>query len=89
MRRARVKISGDVQGVFFRASCADVARALDVAGWVRNVSGGAVEAVFEGDDRDVEAMLRWCRVGPPLARVDRVGWVDEAPSGETGFRIEH
>jgi acylphosphatase len=89
MRRARVKISGKVQGVFFRTSCADAARAHDVAGWVRNVPGGAVEAVFEGDDRDVEAMLRWCRVGPPLARVDRVGWVDEAPSGETGFRIEH
>ena len=34
-------------------------------------------------------MLRWCRVGPPLARVDRVGWVDETPAGETGFRIEH
>ncbi len=88
MRRARVKISGNVQGVFFRTSCAEAARTLDVSGWVRNVPGGAVEAVFEGNDRDVEAMLSWCRVGPPLARVDRVGWVDEAPAGEAGFRIE-
>lgn len=88
MRRARVKIWGKVQGVFFRTSCADAARAVDVSGWVRNVPGGAVEAVFEGDDGDVEAMLGWCRVGSPLARVDRVGWVDELPAGEMGFRIE-
>ena len=47
MRRARVKVSGNVQGVFFRTSCADQARALDLSGWVRNVPGGAVEAEFE------------------------------------------
>ncbi|HEU4865720.1 MAG TPA: acylphosphatase [Actinomycetota bacterium] len=89
MRRARVKVSGNVQGVFFRTACADAARAVGVSGSVRNVPGGAVEAVFEGEDRGVEAMLRWCRVGPPLARVEHVGWVDETPTGETGFRIEH
>jgi acylphosphatase len=46
-----------------------------------------VEAVFEGPDASVAGMLAWCRVGPPLARVDRVDWVEEAPTGVSGFRI--
>jgi acylphosphatase len=86
MRRVRVSISGHVQGVFFRASCAGRAEELALSGWVRNAEGGGVEAVFEGPDASVARMLAWCRVGPPLARVDRVDWVEEAPTGETGFR---
>jgi acylphosphatase len=89
MRRVRVSISGHVQGVFFRASCADLAERLGLSGWVRNVSGGAVEAVFEGRASAVAKMLTWCREGPPLARVDRVRSVEEAPTGEVGFRIVH
>jgi acylphosphatase len=87
MRRVRVYISGDVQGVFFRTSCADLAERLGLSGWVRNVEGGRVEAVFEGTEPAVEQMLIWCRKGPPLARVDRMGSVDEAPTGGSGFRI--
>lgn len=87
MRRVRVHISGDVQGVFFRASCADLARGSAVSGWVRNDAGGGVEAVFEGDDTAVEQMVGWCRDGPPHARVERVEAVDEPPTGETGFRV--
>lgn len=89
MRRVRVYISGHVQGVFFRASCADLAEEHGLSGWIRNVAGGDVEAVFEGTDSAVEQMLTWCREGPPLARVDRVGSVDEAPTGGSGFRITH
>lgn len=87
MRRVRVRISGHVQGVFFRTSCARLAEELALSGWVRNVEGGGVEAVFEGADASVARMLAWCRVGPPLARVDRVGSVEEAPTGGSGFRI--
>ena len=87
MRRVRVHISGHVQGVFFRASCADRAEGLGLSGWIRNVAGGDVEAVFEGTESAVEQMLTWCREGPPLARVDRVGSVDEAPTGGSGFHI--
>jgi acylphosphatase len=87
MRRVRVHISGHVQGVFFRTSCADLAERLGLSGWVRNVEGGGVEAVFEGTESAVEQMLSWCRDGPPLARVDRMGSVDEAPTGASGFRI--
>ena len=87
MRRVRVHISGHVQGVFFRTSCADLAERLGLSGWVRNIEGGGVEAVFEGTESAVERMLSWCREGPPLARVDRLEPVDEVPTGGSGFRI--
>ena len=87
MRRVRVLVSGRVQGVFFRASCAGRAEELGLSGWIRNVAGGDVEAVFEGTRSAVEQMVRWCREGPPLARVDRIEVVDEPPTGESGFRI--
>ena len=89
MRRVRVSISGHVQGVFFRTSCAGLAERLGVSGWVRNVPGGGVEAVFEGSEPAVEQMVTWCREGPPHARVDRVRSEEESPTGEAGFRIVH
>ncbi len=87
MRRAGVTVFGRVQGVFFRASCAKLARELGLSGWIRNAHGGGVEAVFEGADAAVERMVAWCREGPPSARVDRVEVREDAPTGETGFRI--
>ena len=87
VRRVRVVVEGRVQGVFFRASCADEARRLGLVGWVRNRDDGAVEAALEGDDRAVAAMVRWCRAGPPLATVERVDEADDVPLGETTFRI--
>jgi acylphosphatase len=87
MRRVRTRISGRVQGVFFRSSCADRAKALGLSGWVRNALDGGVEAVFEGDDAGVESMLAWCRKGPPYAQVDRVEVLEEAPTGAEGFRV--
>lgn len=82
-----MRILGRVQGVFFRASCARQATALGVAGWVRNGADGSVEAVFEGEDRAVAAILRWCRTGPRGARVDEVVVTDEAPEGLAGFEV--
>jgi acylphosphatase len=78
-----------VQGVFFRTSCAGLAETLGLSGWVRNVPGGGVEAVFEGTDLAVEQMVSWCGEGPPHARVDRVRSEEESPTGEAGFRILH
>jgi acylphosphatase len=88
MRRVRVLVSGRVQGVFFRASCAERVAALGLSGWIRNVANGDVEAVFEGTDAAVEQIVRWCRQGPPLARVDRIDVVDESPTNESGFRVD-
>jgi acylphosphatase len=87
MRRVHVFVAGHVQGVFFRAACAERARALGVGGWVRNAGDGRVEAVFEGPDAGVDAMVHWCRKGSPHARVDSVDVLDEPPTGESGFRV--
>ena len=87
MRRVHVRVRGRVQGVFFRASCAEEARRLGLAGWIRNVRDGDVEAVFEGDDAAVDAIVRWCATGPPQARVDRVDVDPQPTTGETGFRV--
>ena len=83
----RVIVSGWVQGVFYRATCAAVARELGLGGYVRNLPDGRVEAAFEGPEADVDAMVAWCRHGPDLARVDGVEIVPEPLRGEVGFRV--
>ena len=87
MVRRRVVVEGRVQGVGYRASCAAQARAFGVAGTVRNLPDGRVEAVFEGAPDAVAALVAWCERGPAYAHVTRVHAVDEEPSGEIGFRI--
>ena len=87
MVRKRVLVSGDVQGVFFRDSCQQLADRHGVGGWVRNLPDGRVEAVFEGEPDDVERLLDWAAQGPPHARVDGVEVQEEAPQGESGFRV--
>lgn len=87
--RAHVLISGRVQGVCFRAYTVDEAAAVGVTGWVRNTSDGGVEAVFEGDRSAVEAIVAWCRKGPPAARVSNVEVVWGEPQGEQGFGIKY
>lgn len=85
--RQHVWVSGEVQGVFYRDSCSREATARGVSGWVRNLRDGRVEAVFEGRPEAVTAMVEWCHLGPPRARVVRVEVVEEAPEGLTGFRV--
>jgi acylphosphatase len=87
MKRVRVVASGRVQGVFYRASCARLARGLGLTGYVRNLPDGRVEAAFEGSDSAVDEMVAWSGVGPDLANVDRLDVVVEHPLGETGFRV--
>ena len=87
MIRRHVVIAGLVQGVWFRDSCQREASRLGVTGWVRNRDDGRVEAVFEGDEADVEAMVAWCHGGPPRARVTSVTATDEHPQGEVGFAV--
>jgi acylphosphatase len=83
--RRRMVVRGQVQGVGFRASCARRAQALGVAGSVRNLADGSVEAVFEGAPAGVDAMVAWCQKGPPMARVTAVDVHDEPPRGEQRF----
>ena len=86
--RAHARVSGRVQGVGFRYATSDEARRRGLAGWVRNLDSGAVEAVFEGPRPSVEAMLRWCHQGPPGAWVRQVSvdW-DEPFEGLGTFEI--
>jgi acylphosphatase len=85
-----VIVSGRVQGVFFRAFTQDTAQSLKLTGWIRNLFDGRVEAVFEGKDEDIDAMLEWCKKGPPHAVVKHVDASEEPYSGEfRDFRITY
>lgn len=86
--RAHVKIDGRVQGVNFRYSTQQRARSIGVAGWVRNLEDGGVEAVFEGSREAVNRVVSWCYSGPGSARVAKVDVDWERPTGQDSeFRI--
>ncbi|MEU5211428.1 acylphosphatase [Streptomyces sp. NPDC020742] len=90
MIRRRVVVSGRVHGVFFRDTCRRTAEEHAVAGWVRNLPDGTVEAVFEGEPEAVRRLVEWARSGPPMARVDGVAVTEEEPGepeGLWGFEI--
>lgn len=82
MKRIHIIISGRVQGVAFRAATREKAISLNLSGWVKNMQDGQVEAVFEGEDGQVEVMHRWCEHGPSLARVTGVNIHDEDFTGK-------
>jgi acylphosphatase len=86
--RAHIFVSGHVQGVFFREKTRRVAEELGIFGWVKNLSDGRVEAIFEGEKDKVEKMISWAGKGPPFSKVSSldVGWEDY--KGEfKGFKI--
>jgi acylphosphatase len=85
--RARVEVSGRVQGVFFRDTCRREAARHGVAGWVRNRPDGSVEAVFEGPPAAVDAMVAWSRHGPRRAEVTSAEVHREPPEGLTRFAV--
>ncbi len=88
--RLRLRITGRVQGVWYRGATAAEARKLGVDGWVRNVSDGSVEVLLEGEADAVRTLTDWCRRGPAGARVVDVRESPE-PVGDdlVGFRIRH
>jgi acylphosphatase len=85
--RRRAVIHGRVQGVFFRDTARREAESRGVAGWVTNRADGAVEAVFEGAQDEVESLLRFCEQGPGRAEVERVEVSEEEPEGLQGFSV--
>jgi len=87
VQRKRVLVSGFVQGVFFRDTCRSQAQRAGVAGWVRNLDDGRVEAVFEGEPAAVDRLVAWAHDGPPHAAVRSVEVVDEEPEGLARFEI--
>ncbi len=85
--RRRVVVSGDVQGVYFRDTCRREAQARRLAGWVRNLPDGSVEAVFEGPPDAVARLVDWARHGPAGADVRGVEVREEPAEGLPGFEI--
>jgi acylphosphatase len=83
----RAVVSGRVQGVGFRYACVAEARAIGVAGWVRNLGDGRVEAHIEGDKDQVAQLLAWLKDGPPFAQVESVEVSDAEPVDATRFSV--
>ena len=82
--RKKLRIHGQVQGVFYRAWSRETAQALGVRGWVRNRLDGTVEMLVQGEEEAVRRMVERCRQGPPAAQVDRIDIEEseeEAPGG--------
>jgi acylphosphatase len=88
--RAVVIFRGRVQGVYFRANCAEKAESLGLRGYVRNLPDGNVEAVFEGDRPGIEACIEWNKISQPYARVVAVAVTWHEPKGDfRGFHVRH
>ncbi|WP_151449188.1 acylphosphatase [Lacisediminimonas profundi] len=87
MTAARLVITGMVQGVGYRASFAREALSLQLDGWVRNRSDGAVEALVAGEQHAIDAIIGWSRKGPPAACVIGVSVTREDVQLAPGFRI--
>lgn len=82
-----IKISGKVQGVFYRASAKEQADALQVEGWVKNEPDETVSAYVSGDEENVQAFIRWCRTGPPGAQVKDIKIENCAVQSVNGFEV--
>jgi acylphosphatase len=80
-------VSGQVQGVFFRAATEAAARRLGVTGWVRNLADGSVELVACGEDVKLSELERWLWQGPPRACVEQVTTQDVAVQVFAGFSV--
>jgi acylphosphatase len=85
----RVRVTGRVQGVFFRAWTREQARELGVSGWVRNCSDGSVEAHAEGDAEAIDRLIELLRKGPSGARVDHLNVDDAKPQDLSDFEVRH
>jgi len=85
----RVRVTGRVQGVFFRAWTRDEAKALGLTGWVRNAADGSVEAFLEGSESAVAKMIELMGQGPSHARVDEVDVEEADPEVHDRFEVRH
>lgn len=82
MIRVSLSISGDVQGVFFRAHTQEKAEELGVTGWVANEADGTVVVVAEGPENKINELIDWCHGGPTSATVEKVKVEEEPYMGE-------
>jgi acylphosphatase len=88
IQHLNIRINGKVQGVFYRASACEKAQALQLYGFVRNESDGSVYIEAEGDAKELESLVSWCRVGPPRAQVTHVDVTPGLLQGFSRFEIK-
>lgn len=84
-KTVRVRVTGRVQGVWFRGWITEMVKLIGVTGWVRNRRDGSVEALFSGESPAVDEMIALCHDGPTHARVERVDVLDEPDYEGAGF----
>ncbi len=84
----KIRVTGKVQGVFFRHSAKLVAERLGLGGLVRNERDGSVYVEIEGESEIVQKFIGWCRVGPGEADVRKVEVAEIKPTGRKQFNIE-
>lgn len=87
MKAVSIIVRGKVQGVYFRQSTCDVARALGIRGYVRNEADGSVYIVAAGDGPKIDQLIDWCWTGPPGAKVNDVEIDEASDDGFTDFTI--
>ena len=89
-QRIHIFLTGKVQGVFFRQATKVVAIKNNVTGWVKNLENGEVEILLEGDDKNVNSVIDWCRNGPANSRVDEVKIEPQEFSGQySNFEVSY
>ncbi|MGA9099380.1 MAG: acylphosphatase [Methanotrichaceae archaeon] len=82
-----VRVSGMVQGVFYRAFTRDKALGLGIYGWVRNIPGGGVEAVLEGERQKIGELLAMMKKGPAISMVSGIELSEIKCKGYEDFKI--
>ena len=87
MPASKIRVTGKVQGVFFRASTQEKAKSLHLCGWVRNESDGSVLIHAEGDKAAIQELLDWCHQGPPQASVQAVQVEEASKEGLSDFNV--
>lgn len=87
MAARKVRVTGLVQGVYYRGSTQEKARALVLNGWVKNLANGQVESYIEGELAQVQRMLKWMETGPERAKVEMIEVENVDIENRTGFSI--
>lgn len=89
-KQASIKITGLVQGVFFRSHARQKAQELSVKGWIRNEKDGSVLILAQGSKAGLDEFIEWCKKGPDSAKVENVDVVwGETAEVMAGFKITH
>lgn len=90
LKRVHLLVSGKVQGVYYRQGMKETAEKNNVVGWVRNLPDNSVEAILEGDESNIDAVIDWSRLGPGGAFVEKLKVIEENHNSEfSEFEIRY